>query len=626
MTNRAWSAVRGGSASREDPLAAIDLYALFSSPRLDKQRKALRLGAAFLHDDVIESMLRQASDATARNAALEMMKMRGAAGRALALRLLSDSDPDVALQAVLAIDVLQQESDLPALTQAAQRGDDNIAHAALLAIGHSAHPSAREVLHGFTRADPWLQAAAIEAIGSLRDGTAVPLLFELAGDSLVGGLAIDAIGRIGGREAFEALSTAWLRSAPGTFESHDLLAAIVAVLEGPNPPVSLVPSIADAMSRRFPGAEGEERALLARAIIGAGQSKPEDAVLRQFFEAAPPEDHPVPPCFRRHPELAASLLKDAPQWALALAAEGAERIDPAVLDRLAQHVLEEEGSPSEATLLASALLRLESLSEESAGRIVDSLLAGNTAAHALFRALVPRFASALSTALALREPPPLAEHVLLAAAEGASVETIIDAVQRLHPDERAAAIADLSPWPSVVAALPWEWWVAEMPSLLMVAARLTRVVPLPQLATLFCAALDRSANPEIVHAVMGVGGPDAEASLVRHAMSDAAPPVIEALGRCRGATSASLLRAFAADRKSPGRAIAMRALARRTESEDLPLFLSAADDPDWLVRHACARALAPHLSAPAVLPALVRLSCDPVQLVSDCALSALESR
>jgi HEAT repeat protein len=625
MTNRVGRGFRVHRPVDENPLAGIDLQSLLASPRVDKQRKALRLGAALLGDDVLETMLRHAADATARNAALEMTKMRGARGRALALRLLTDDDPDVALQAVLALDALQEESDLVPLAAAARRGDTNIAHAALLAVGHSANPAAREVLHSFTAGDPWLQAAAIEAMGNLRDFTAVPLLHALIDDPFVGALAIDAIGRIGGREALEALSAAWLNAAPGSFESHDLLAALVAALEGPNSPAAPLVSIREEMGRRFPAAGEEERELLARAIIGAGQSKPDEAVLGQFFAAAPPGDHPLPRCFHRHPELAASLVEHAPQWALTLAAEGAERIDPAVLDRLLDRVLQEETSSSDASLLATALLRRDWLPHETAGRIVDAVIAGNASGRFLFHALVRQFAPVLDGALEARNRPPMPENVILAAALQATPETIIQVVQSLVPDERPAALAELAPWPAIVAALPWEWWVAETPSLLPVAARLSRSVPLPQLASVFRAELSHSADPEIVHAVISAGGAEAEASLVQHAMSDASPAVLEALGRCRGVTSAILLRGFVRDGGSSGRPIALRALARRAEPEDLPLFLDAVDDPDWLVRHACARALAPHASAPAVLSALVQLSCDPVQLVSDCALSALET-
>jgi len=609
-------------------LAVIDFPSMIAAPRPDQQRKAIRIGSVLLPDTTIESMLRDESDATTRNAALEMMKLRGPRGRALARRLIDDDDPDVALQAVLALDALQEESDLYALARAADCGDPNIAQAAIVAMGHSRNAAAHTMIRSYTLRDPWLQAAAIEALGALRDTMAIPALRDLADDAVVGPLAIDAIARVGGQEALEVLSTLWLNTPPKSMESQGLLAAIVFVAESADRLLFATTHLRDELARRVGEAQPHEHGLIVRARVALGRHEITALTVEQFIAAcgASPDSHPLPASLRYHPELASALVTEAPRWAVALAAEYGHRIDPEVLLRLMVMALDGDLPELDIPLLVAALQSRDALPRGAAAALIDALQAGSPPAHGLFRGLLSRFANELAAALDRVASEPMAEHALVAAALPRPSWTLANEIERLPLAERPAALLDLAPWPEAIAALPWERWLDEAPQLLRIAARLSRSAPLPKLLPRFREAMRREPSAEIIDAVIGAGDAAGESILVEKALSEPADTVVEALGRCRGDESLAALRLIAADGAHTQRSAALRALARRAGPADLPLFLSVSADHDWLVRHACVRALAHCTDEEDAIEALVELSSDPVHLVSDGAVNALEAR
>jgi HEAT repeat protein len=619
--------VIGATTPQDELLAGAGWSSLVRSGRLDQQRKAIRLGATLLSDEVLEAMLREEFDAAIRNAAVEMLRMRGERGRRLAVRLATDSDGDVALQAIQALDTLQREPDVQLFQTAAHGDDPNIAQAALIALGHSRHAAAaREALRPFICADPWLQAAAIESLANLGDTSAVPMLRDLMDDPLVGPLALEAIGRIGGQQALEILCAAWLAMPADSFESHGLLTAIVEAVEGAEHPVLPNAQLLGVIESRFHAAAAGERELLAQALVGLGGAAPGSAVLEQFFSAAGGDEVPLPRCFRNRPDLAGVLAERAPHWALALAAECGERIDESVLSALLRHVLSQPASGSGAASILGAFAARATLPPRCAALVVRAVLTGDMTGRAIFHGLVPRFATALHVELVRREAPPAAASAVVLAALHYPAEAVAAVIDGLGSVERRAALGELAAWPDVAAALPWERWLDEEPSLLDVAARVSRTTPLPQLASHFIAELRRAPTPDIAAAVAASSNSEGEAIIVDQAINNGSSALLEALGRIRGAESAALLRRLATETSEPvRRTVALRALARRADLEDVPLFITAAYDEDWLVRHAAARALGRHANNADSRAALVRLACDSAPLVSDTALAALES-
>ncbi|MFP3940570.1 MAG: HEAT repeat domain-containing protein, partial [Thermoanaerobaculia bacterium] len=192
------------SAGREamDRLASVPLQSseerlttvaeLVRDPSPAVRGEALRVGAVVLPDEAVVELLRESADATLRNAGLEILKMRGGRGFALASKLLQDEDDDVVLQAVLGLDHLKDPRALEPLRRLLDHRDPNVVQAALTAVGHLGDARVVGDVLRFLEGDLWLQFAAVEALGDLRAREAVEPLAVLLTDVMVGAQAAEA--------------------------------------------------------------------------------------------------------------------------------------------------------------------------------------------------------------------------------------------------------------------------------------------------------------------------------------------------------------------------------------------------------------------------------------------------
>lgn len=176
----------------------------------DLRVRALGLGAAVLSDRTLIEFLRDDADDVRRNAGLEMLKLRRRRAVQLATTLLDDDDPDVVLQAVLTLGHLRDLRALAPLRQALRHPDANVRQEAIVALGRVGHPAALEDLVPLIDAEPWLAVAAIEAVGRLGAVGAIPHLLPYLEAPALGAFVREALSRIGGARAFDALASAWL--------------------------------------------------------------------------------------------------------------------------------------------------------------------------------------------------------------------------------------------------------------------------------------------------------------------------------------------------------------------------------------------------------------------------------
>src|SRR5258708_34775477 len=102
-----------------------------------------------------------------------MLKVRGTRSCRRAVRLLADPESDVVLQAVLLLDHLRDPRALEPLRAVLGHGDLNVAQAAILAIGRLGDGRSLPDLLPFLDADPWLQMAAVQALGDPRSRRAL---------------------------------------------------------------------------------------------------------------------------------------------------------------------------------------------------------------------------------------------------------------------------------------------------------------------------------------------------------------------------------------------------------------------------------------------------------------------
>lgn len=206
-------------------------------PDDDIRRRTLGMGASLLSDDRLVEFLRDDEDDVRRNAGIEMLKLRRRRAFQLAEALADDADYDVALQAVVVLGHLSDRRALEPLRRLLRHEDVNIVQEAIIALGRLGDVRAQHDLLPFLKQSSWVQTAAIEALGKMGAIEVVPQLAALLDEPLAASFAIDALARIGGTQAIQALAEHWLRHEEDTEPLLQRLAYMLENLTGPVPRV-----------------------------------------------------------------------------------------------------------------------------------------------------------------------------------------------------------------------------------------------------------------------------------------------------------------------------------------------------------------------------------------------------
>lgn len=608
--------------SPEERLATIGELVRDPSPAV--RGEAIRVGAVVLPNEAVVGFLREAADATLRNAGLEILKVRGGRGFPLAVKLLGDEDDDVVLQAVLVLDHLKDPRGLEPLRRLLDHPDPNVVQAALTAIGHLGDARVVDDLLRFVEADLWLQFAAIEALGDLRAAEAVEPLAGLLTDMIVGSQAAEALARIGGPAAWEALCHHWLALAD-ELEPGPYLGFLAHVAEGlserPAEPAALRPALAE----RLASHDEDARLAAARCLLVLGPGA-EDALALDVLSAGVEGNAPLPTCIARRPDLVPRLLagggarRSHRRWGYLLAAR---RPAPVLLEYLVSGA-EEVGDLEEATALAEALDRIGGPAATAAA--LHAWLALPVARRAPLGALLAARPGELSQLLTGLAKIPEESRLVLEALAGARPQALAGRIEALEPEVRLRVLSQVSEQKALVRVLPWARWLEEDPGLYAAAAAEAAVrADLQDLLPLLRRVLARFPSLELIRAVGELRDRRSVPLLVElyHGQGDHRPVLVESLGRIGGPEARAALRPVLEERDGALVRIAYRALSYCALEEDDEIFRTAVTHPDWYVRLACADVLGRFRGAEN-RAALAQLAADPVSIVSQRALASLE--
>jgi HEAT repeat protein len=149
----------------------------------------------------LEVALRDGDDAGSRNAAMEIYVRLGSAATRPLLALVSDADEEVRLFSCVMLGSMKEAEAVPGLVAALSDPDVNVRHAAATSLGQIGSPAAVPRLVEALRGEPWLQYPALHALGEIGDPRAAPAIVELLDDELLCAPALDALGRLAGRDA-----------------------------------------------------------------------------------------------------------------------------------------------------------------------------------------------------------------------------------------------------------------------------------------------------------------------------------------------------------------------------------------------------------------------------------------
>ncbi len=594
---------------------------LVRDPRPAVRGPALRVGASVLPRQWLVRYLRDEADDRLRNAGREMVKLRGSDGEALAVELLSDSDPDVVLAALEILEHREHNKTraLEPLRRLLRHTNVNVVQSEVVSLGRLGDASVVEDVLPLLDNDLWVRAAVIKALGDLRAKKAVPTLARLLDDAMAGPIAAEALALIGGADARRHLARHWLASQPSAGYTLEQLAR---TLETAPRPAVAEGGLRAALAKEL-DSSGPSRLAAARCVLALGPGPEDEAALGILVSATPPGAS-LPACLDRRGDLIGELLTGddpARTWGLMLAC----RYPAATpMDAVARVMRADDEARLDAPLL-EVLRRVRGL--PIADALVTLYVSLPDAARASLSPGLRAQGRWVREALRRRTDLDHATRTVLETVVAGSAVAVARALKRQDIETRLSALTHLTDRASVIRRLPWTRWLTEAPDRYAASATraaasgglpdikstvrrlLTRAPSLP-LVALAAELKDRRSVPCLVDILAGDPG--------------VAPMVLNALGKIGGPRARETLRRVAEQEEPTVARIAVRALSHCAKADDRTVFLDALRHSDWLMRLAALEALS-RLLPTDELGVFIPLLGDPAPIVADRARELLLS-
>jgi HEAT repeat protein len=157
---------------------------------------AVAWAARVLEPEALVPLVADGADALLRNAALAALERQGPYAISVVERAVASADADLAMFACLALGRMGGASSVAPLLDALGRGEINVIQAAAEALGRLGRREAVAPLVGLLQREPWLQLAAVDALGAIGDPAATEALLDLIPDSMMAEPALIALARI----------------------------------------------------------------------------------------------------------------------------------------------------------------------------------------------------------------------------------------------------------------------------------------------------------------------------------------------------------------------------------------------------------------------------------------------
>jgi len=626
--------LRGLEAAASTSSAVGVLLAALDDPDLTVRRRAIGLAARYVDPVCLAPLVCDGERANRRNAARVALLRQVPISVGAARLLCSHSDPDAVIVGIEVIAAARDATETARILELTNHPNDNVASAALEALGAFPPDSVLPRLLCALGEDGWKRLAAASALGRLKDERAVAPLLELLRDPAHRDVCLRSLGEIGSPIAIDAvLDVALSTGRKRTFEHATR--ALCSISLRSEAALSLAQP---RLARLASSARHEDLLILLRGgdwrlasaaglvLLASGQESTvaEILALGSWREYAAPYRGLLAGQVRRH---GASLLghRDARVRASAIeiSAEGdlgmgdllkaTTDCDTAVRSaafhalgrlrdvRATERLLEclAEDEPDQRVLVAQALVQLGDGTADAFARALKGVASDDVLAALLHCAP----AKALDTFQA--ELPGWARHrmvdVRLAAVRAVARRGDEAAHSILHD-----ALSDSEACVSTAAA--------EALATFGLLADIMECLSRPSLLRFrLIAAL---ARPGLHAATMPL------MQLYDEAATHEQVEIVTALGRIGGDTALTFLSGRAFDPEPAIRRVAAEALAQCAAEPDTEILLKFAVDPEWSVRRWAVAGLA-RVGGDAALDALRDLARDTDDLVASSARAVL---
>ncbi|MEW6584862.1 MAG: HEAT repeat domain-containing protein [Nitrospirota bacterium] len=599
------------------------LERLLRNPSPDIRGRSFHIGAAFLTDDQLTAYLRNETDDVIRNAGLEILKMRGSRSFSLSLSLLKDTDPDIVLQAIQILDNLRDPRAMEPLRHLLYNRDSNIIQAAIIAIGHLGDQRAMPDLLPFLHSDPWLQMAAVQALGDIRSQQAVRPLAKLLTDLMAGPLAAESLARIGGKTAHRLLVSHWLKFRE-QLDDEVIIGLLSHVIEGFTKQPPEIPGFRESIAPSLDDILGAVRVSAAKCLLSDG-SGPEDKKSLSVLSAVLPEQNILPSCLRRRKDLIPYLLGQSGPlkiWGFHLVSRYPKSVDTALLCR----ALDGLDLPESLEYVVKALLRVKD--PLVAPAVLNLYVRTPGPFRSMLNPLLRTHRSRIRNLLDHSHDIDHETRLVVSALLGAPALRILSGILDHAHDSRIRIISQIRCRTDIMGRIPWNAWLRKEPvTYSPLAAEIAAKTNMRELLPMLRSILISYPHPKIIVALGELKDRDCLPILISHlgkVKPFAKVHILESLGRIGGPAARMALRNATLTLGPKEARIAYKALSGCAVEEDLDFFRNALDHPDWYVRLSCTEVFGRY-ARPENVAVLAGLAADSNFMVAQRAVSFLAS-
>jgi HEAT repeat protein len=168
--------------------------------------EAIARAARTAEPEALVAIVGDGENSIARNAAMQALADGGERSVPALVKALRSPDADVVLFSLGVLGRTRDRSAIPHIIPLLEDDNLNVAQAAIEALANLRASVAVDALVRTLRRDPWLQFAAIQALGEIGDARSVQALAPLLSEEGLREVVVEALGRIGTREALGVLA------------------------------------------------------------------------------------------------------------------------------------------------------------------------------------------------------------------------------------------------------------------------------------------------------------------------------------------------------------------------------------------------------------------------------------
>lgn len=530
------------------------------------------------------------------------------------LSLLNHDNPDIVLTAIQTLYNLRDIRALGPLRSLLSHTEIEVAHAAILAIGHLGDGRVVHDLAGFLKADPLLQTAAVYALWELRSPSAIAPLSQILRDSIIGPIAAEAIACIGGTAAFRVLVKHWLESQK-RIDTENYFVLLRYVIEGIADRVPKVQGFCESIAPYLNDTNNAIRTSAACCLLATGPCADDEkalAILTKTF----PASSDLPACLSYRSDLVRSLLKadgSMKRWGFQMVSLFPKSVSGRFLIDAVNGC---DGDCEYVNHIAEALMKVKDPVVAPAVLNLYLRVSWNmrTLLHPLMRIFKKQIRSLLIDCDTDDEI-----RVVISSNIGISPVCIALEILDLPLDSRILVISLLSENKTIMKCLPWTRWLENNPGYyITVAADVAVKTHFKELLPVLRKALAAYPVARIIRAVGELGDRESIPALMSHlssASSYTRSLIIETLGRIGGKEAVDGLKNAVLSPEPLEKRLAFRALSGCIAGDDCAFFRHATSNPDWYIRLMSVDAIS-RRPDPDNFSALVKLSADPVPVVA----------